>query len=876
MDAAEKVGQSPGKLKIFLGYAPGVGARQAMLEAARRAQSQGDEVLVAFPSSESGLSASTTDTLFEFVSTQPAAAEDGKPVLDTLLDRHPRIVLLEGLHQTNPAPARHRKRYQDMQDLLDAGVDVFTTLHIQHLESLNDVVRQITGLDIRETVPDRVLEGAAEIEVVDLPPEDLVTRYEAGAFVPTLSAEEARRFYRHGNLYALRELTLRRAADWVDTRLRTYMQQRAIPGPWAATERLMVCVGPSPLSERLVRAAQRLARDLDAEWLAVHVQTPADTQMSIDARERIWRTLHYARTLGGEPVTLTGASIPERIIEYARRHNITKIIVGKPLKPAWRDLFRGSPVDRIIRLSRNIDVYVISSEEETAGEFPHPHPVEGGSWLHYVQSVGLVVAATLLGFPIDSFLSPTNLVMLYLVAVVIAATRLGRGPAVLAAFLSVLGFDYFFVPPRLTLVVADTEYLLTFAGLLSVGLVISTLVSQVRERTRTAQQREEQTTTLYALSRALAAAGNVEAIAQAVIRQVQQIFGREAVVLLADDVGMLSVHPAEISAEFDEAELEIAQWVLRHARSAGHGTDTLSQGRLRYVPLITSRGVVGVLGVRPAQGELSLSPEQTRLLEAFSSQASLAVERALLAKQAQQAQILRATEQFQSALLNSISHDLRTPLVSITGVLSSLREAGGILPDTAHSELIETAYEEAGRLNRLVGNLLDITRIEGGALHLNRELCDVEDLIGAALAALNGKLAGYEVTIQVDNALPLVSMDFVLMNQVVINLLDNAVKYSPAGSGIDIVAGQEGPWMALTVADRGRGIPAAELERVFEKFYRVSDAGGVVGTGLGLSISKGIVETHGGCIQAENRKGGGTRFTLRLPLEEAQRGGSDA
>lgn len=859
--------QQSGRLKLFLGYARGVGAVESMLQAAKREQDRGVDVVVSSLRKRAGLPPKLSRH-FEEIPLRDQPPFPNNVDLEAVLARQPQLVLLDELHQRNLPPSRHRRRYQDVQELLDAGIDVYAVLYIQHLESLNDIVRQITGASFQQTVPDRLLDAADEIQLVDLPPEDLIARYEDGTIDTDMPEEEARRFYRLGNLYGLRELALRRAADYVDNQMRSYMQQQAIAGPWGAAERLMVCVSPSPISERLVRSARRLARDLDAEWFAVHVQTPDNDRLSVDERDRVWRTLQYAETLGGESITLTGNNVPERLIEYARQHNVTKIIVGKSLKPAWQDLFRGSLVDRLIHLSQNIDVYVISSADSTPSAQTTERRVRDVYWLHYLQAVLLVVGATLLSFPIDSFLSPTNLVMLYLVAVVIAASWLGRGPAVLTAFLSVLSFDYFFVPPRLTLVVADTEYLLTFAGLLVVGIVISTLVSQVRERTRTAQQRDEQTATLYALSRALAAAGNVEAIVQAVVQQVNQIFGREAVLFLPSGKGELDIYPSTTPVRLDQAERDVAEWVFRHSRPAGHGTDTMPGVDLRYVPLLTSRGVIGVLGVQPDQPEALLSPEQTRLLNAFSSQAALAVERATLAEQAQQAQILKATEQFQSALLNSISHDLRTPLVSITGVLSSLRDDDLALPARARHELVDTAYQEAERLNRLVGNLLHITRIEGGALRMNREQYDVEDLIGASLAALNEKLKAHEVIVQIGKDLPLVSMDFVLMNQVVINLVENAVKYSSPGSRITITALPGGAQVQLTVADEGVGIPESDLERVFEKFYRVESSSERAGTGLGLSISKGIVEAHGGQIYAANRPKGGTRIVITLPVED--------
>jgi two-component system sensor histidine kinase KdpD len=792
--------------------------------------------------------------------------------VDAVLARHPQLALVDEFAHTNAPGSRHPKRYHDVEELLAAGIDVYTTLNIQHLESLNDVVAQITGVLVRETIPDSVIDEAAEIKLVDLPPEELLQRLQEGkVYVPEQAARAIQKFFRQGNLTALREMTLRRAAERVDDQMRAYMQTRAIPGPWAAGEQLLVCVSPSPLGERLVRSARRLADELNAEWCAIYVETTDYARLSPAQRDRVARTLQLAEELGAKTVTLPGHAVAETTLQYAHAHNVTKIIVGKPPRSRWEDWLRGSVVDQLIHASGPIDVYVISGEAkmsspaaETRAWLPHR------PWRRYLQSILLVALATLIGQPVSLFLSPTNLVMLYLVAVVIAAVFLGRGPSFLASFLSVLAFDLFFVPPRLTFAVSDTQYVLTFVGLFLVGLVISSLAARAREQAEAARNREAQTAELYGLSRDLAAALGLDDIARILIRHMEQTFGREAVVMLPGDGAVARPAPRAASADLtlDEQELAVADWVFRHGEPAGRNTNTLAGARLRYLPLKTARGIVGVLGIMgPADPESQLTPEQQRLMEAFASQAALAVERAHLGEQARQAQVLQATEKLQTALLNSISHDLRTPLVSITGALSSLDEDGTRLDEAARHSLIENARDEAERLNRLVGNLLDMTRLEAGAFRVAHELCDVQDVIGAALEQLGDRLGDRRIETDVPADLPLAPMDFVLITRVLVNLLDNALKYSSPDTPIEVRAHVASGHLEIEVADRGIGIPAEDLARVFDKFYRVQRPGHASGTGLGLSICKGIVEAHGGFIAAENRAGGGTVITLALPLK---------
>jgi two-component system sensor histidine kinase KdpD len=866
---AEEQQQMRGKLKIFLGYAAGVGKTYAMLEAAHQRKEEGVDLVVAYVETHGR---AETEAMLQDLEIIPRRRVEYRGVIlpemdvDAVLARHPQLALVDELAHTNAPGSRHPKRHQDVEELLANGIDVYTTLNVQHLESLNDVVAQITGVTVRETIPDGVIDEAAELELIDLPSDELLQRLKEGkVYVPDQAARAIQKFFRAGNLTALRELTMRRAAERVDDQMRAYMQTRAIAGPWPAKDHLLVCVSPSPLGERLVRTTRRLADELDAEWSAVYVETHEHIRLSQAEKDHIARTLHLAEELGGKAVTLPGHSMAEVVLNYAHRHNVTKIIVGKPVRPRWHEWLRGSVVDQIVRESGLIDVYIISGEQaagvplEAAVWQPHP------PWLRYLQSVLLVVIGTVLSELVHSLFSPVNLVMIYLLVVVVVAIYLGRGPSLLAAVLSVAAFDYFFVPPKLTLVVSNSEYLLTFLGLLVVSLVISNLAVRVREQAEAAQHREVQTAELYALSRDLAVAVDLDGIMQAVLTHIGQTFGREVVVLLPEG-GTVKPHALSPGFTLSENELAVATWAFQHGQPAGRGTDTLPAAGVHCLPLKTARGVVGVLGIKPSDPNNRLSPDQRRLLGAFASQAALAIERAQLAEQARQAEVLQATEKLQTALLNSISHDLRTPLVSITGALSSLQEDDVELDAVTRRSLVENAREEAERLNRLVGNLLDMTRIEAGALKVMQEPCDVQDVIGAALEPLDERLRGRSLTVDVPSDLPLVPMDFVLMTQVLVNLLDNALKYSPVGAPIQVRARVDGSEVCIQVGDRGAGIPPDDLVHVFDKFYRVQQPGQVTGTGLGLSICKGIVEAHGGRIWANNREDGGTIVTIALPL----------
>lgn len=860
-----------GKLKIFLGYAAGVGKTYAMLEAGRQRSQEGRDVVAGYVESHGR---TETDALLEGLEIIPRKQVSYQGVtlpemdLDAVLSRKPQIALVDELAHSNAPGLRHDKRWQDVEELLAAGIDVYTTVNIQHFESLNDVVAQITGVIVRETVPDRILETAFEIRLVDIPPEDLLQRlHEGKVYIPEQASKAMEKFFKPGNLMALRELSLRRTAARVDDQMRAYMETQAISGPWAVAERLLVSVSGSPYSEKLIRATCRLAEELKAQWFTVYIETPGSGKHARENRERVWRDLRLAESLGAQVATITATSVPEAIIDYSVRHNVTKIVVGKPTRPHWREIVRPPIVDQIIRLSESIDVVVVSFEpalspaRSTMAKLRQPFPFR-----NYAASLGLVAAATLICEVVNPFLEPTNMVMVYLLAVVLAAVRLDLKPAIMTAILGVLAFDFFFVPPQLTFAVADTQYIITFVALFTVGVVISTLVARSRERAEAMRIREVQTASLYYLSRDLAAAVDIGAVMKAVVRNVEEALNAQVALFLPEGE-RLDLMATSDGLALDFKEQAVADWAFRNRHTAGRGTDTLVSAGLIYLPLQTPASVLGVMGVRLENEVDYRSTESRRLLDAFTTQAAMAMERVQFSRQAERAQILQARENLERALLNSISHDLRTPLSSVTGVLSSLRDEGAHLSEPARRELLDTACGEAERLNRFVGNLLDMTRIEAGAVRLNLEPCDVQDLVGCAIAALEPRINTRTVSFKMLPVMPLVPMDMVLMTQVLVNLLDNAMKYSPPESGIEISTHTDKTWLTIVVADRGPGVPEQDLKRVFDKFYRIPVPEGAGGTGLGLSICKGIVEAHGGRIKAENRDGGGLKIVIRLPLE---------
>ena len=866
---AEEAQKVKGKLKIFLGYAAGVGKTFSMLEAAHSRKAEGVDVVVAVVETHGR---NETEALLQGLEIIPLKEIEYRGVqlsemdLDAVLTRRPQLVLVDEHAHTNAPGSRHAKRWQDVEELINAGIDVYTTMNIQHLESFRDIIAQVTGVIQRETVPDRVLDEATEIEVVDLPPEELLQRLREGkVYIPEQAARAMENFFESGNLIALREITLRRAADRVDEQMRSYLKTYQTPELWPVSERILVCISGAPGSERLIRTARRLAEETKAEWFALYVETPGDDKLTRQNRERIWEELRLAESLGAKEVTTLAADSPvEAVLDYARERQITRIVAGRPLRPRWREWLHGSFIDQLLRRGQKIDVLVVSNEEEEMKKTRKTLRPLGPGWRGYLIAFFLVALTTGVSTLFSRLLDPANLVMLYLLTVVIAALRLGYGPAVFTAVLSVVSFDFFFVLPYFSFAVEDTQYLITFGGLMIVGMLISTLVSRARSQAEALKTREGQTNTLYALSRELAAAADLRGILETVIHHVRGSIEGEAALLLPEGE---SVRPGAASGalELSEKEISVALWTYHNGKEAGLGTETLSSSSLLYLPLATGGRTLGVLGVKPQNGAAALSPETRRVLEAYANQAALAIERVNLARKAEQSQILHATERLERALLNSISHDLRTPLSSIMGTLSSLREDPSFLKAENQVELLDLALEEANWMNRFVSNLLNMTRLEAGALRIKKEPQEVQDLIGSVLTSLESRLKTRDLKIQIPSSLPLVNVDPVLIAQVIMNLLDNSLKYSPPDTPLEIEAAVSDSWIEIRISDHGPGIPEEHRHQVFEKFFRLSGTEGVRGTGLGLAISKGIVEAHQGKIWVENLSDGGAKFILALP-----------
>ena len=869
----EEARDRQGKLRIFFGFAPGVGKTYRMLQVARDLVIEhGENVLIGVVETHRR---SETQSMLLGLEILPRRKVEyrGRTLeefdLDAALARKPKVLLLDELAHTNAPGLRHAKRWQDVLELLEAGIDVYTTVNVQHLESLNDVVAQITHVRVRETVPDAILDRADEVELVDIAPEELLARLKEGkVYLPEQALRASEHFFQRGNLLALRELALRRTAQHVDDDVQEYRAEHGLVGAWPAGERIVVCVGPSPSSGRLIRAAFRMAAGLRAPWVAAYVESAVPARMSEADREQLDAHLRLAESLGGTVTRLTGTRVADAVLAYARKHNVTRIVVGKPTHSRLRDRLRGSLLDEIVRGSGDVDVHVISGDAEQdaparARRDEDPVTVAPRA---YLWAGSLVAVTTALGVAIRALTPLPDVEMLYLLAVMVSAMSFGRRPAILTAALSVAAYDFFFVPPYLTFAVADTQHVLTFAMLFAVGFLISELTGRIRRQQQDAELREQRTAALYALSRELGAAEDLRAAAAVAARHVAEVFGGRTFVLQPDAEGKLRVIAAQPEdVTLDANEVGVAKWALEHGQLAGFGTDTLPGAKTICAPLRVAGRALGVLALELDVRE-SLRLPQRELLEACCRQAAFVFERARLASETRSAQLRAKTEELRASLLGAVSHDLRTPLAAITGAATSLRDDPG-LADNTRAELLEAICDEADRLERLVANLLVMTRLETGAVTLKRDWVPLDEIVGSALTRLESKLGARPVAVDLPRPFPLLSVDPVLFEQLFVNLLENASKYTAAGSPIEIAAqvGEDG--VSIEVRDRGPGLPAGSEAAVFEKFFRGAHAG-VPGVGLGLPICRAIAEAHGGSIEAQNRPGGGAVFRVRLPLPE--------
>ncbi len=874
MEAAK---EKRGKLKIFFGASPGVGKTYAMLEAARAKKAEDLDVVVGLLETHGR---KETAALLEGLEILPPQELDYRGTtleefdIDGALKRKPGLLLVDELAHTNAPGARHTKRWQDVQELLDLGVNVYSTLNVQHLESLNDIVAQITGVIVRETLPDKVLEEADEVELIDLPPDDLLKRLQEGkVYVPEAAQRAIQNFFRKGNLIALREMALRTTADRVNDQVQDYRKTMAITQTWATSDRLLVCVSPSPSSANLVRAAHRMAKSLRADWIALYVETPAQIRKTAENRAQAIRHLRLAEQLGAETATVIGTDFAEEVMDYAKERNVTKIFIGKPPSYSWRNLFYRSPVDQLLRKSGEVDVYATRGETEESwkarpkSSTPVTQDIGWRGYLWALFTVGLCTGVAWLLFAF-THVDLANLIMVYLLGILAVSYRQSLGTSTLASFLSVLAFDFFFVPPRFSFAVGDTQYIFMFFVMLLVGLSISNLTVRIRDQARFSRLRERRTAALYSLSRELASTWGTAELLDIAVKHISEVFECSVIAFLPDENGRLQVQCGAV-ADFNltAKEMGVAHWAFDLGQTAGRGTDTLPGTEALYLPLLASGEPVGALGVKPKYPDKLFIPEQLHLLEAFAHQTALAVAADKLLRKQQQTQMQVETEKLRSSLLSSVSHDLRTPLAAITGSISSLLENGETLGAATRKDLLENVYDESERLERLVNNLLEMTKLESGAIRPNKELNHPGEVIGSAIARLEKKLEGRALTTHIPPDLPLVPMDSLLIEQVLVNLLDNSLKYTPPKSPIEISARGGKGQLVVEVADRGPGLPEEDLIHLFDKFYRGPQDGRTSGAGLGLSICKGFIQIHGGTITAQNRPGGGALFRLTLPLE---------
>ena len=872
LEAAEA--ERRGKLKIFLGAAPGVGKTYEMLQEAAARKREGIDVVIGVVETHGRLETEQLVRGFEAI---PRRHIDyrGRTLdemdIDAILARAPKLVLVDELAHTNAPGSRHPKRYLDVEELLAAGIDVYSTLNIQHVESLNDVVAQITRIRVRETVPDGIIDRADEIEVVDLTPADLIQRlHEGKVYVRDQAQRALRHYFSPGNLTALRELALRRTAQRVDAQMLTYMQAHAITGPWAATDRLLVCINESPLSAQVVRQSRRIADQLKAKWTALYVETPRHHRLSEVERDRIADTLRLAERLGAEAITVPGNDAAKDVLDYAKANNVTQIILGKSMRSRWFELLHGSVARDLMRSAGNIGVQIVATEGE-----PVPQKTvqtraerEGVDLVPYLVSTATVAMALLIALGIDHFVELPNISMVFLSAVLFSAIAYGLWPSLYATLVSVLAYNFFFLPPIYTFTIADPANVVALLFFSVVAVLTSNLTARTRSQALTAQNRAKATAELYAFSRKIAGIGDLDDLLWATCYQVASMLKVRVVILLPEDerIAVRAGYPPE--DELDEADIAAAKWAWDRNRAAGRGADTLPGAKRLFLPMRTERGAVGVIGIdRDRPGPL-LTPDERRLLDALSDQAAVAIERIHLAEDIDEARILAATERLRSTLLSSISHDLRTPLASIIGSVTTLRGIASDAPRAAREELMATIQDEAERLNRFVGNLLDITRLESGTLQFRREAVDLREIVETALRRSARILAQHRVEVDLPPDLPMLAADPPLVEQALFNLLDNAAKYAPKNSLVTIRARREGDLATIAVEDEGEGIPPDQLQRIFDKFQRAQEGDSrPAGTGLGLSICRGFVEGMGGRVRAANRADrSGARFTIELPI----------
>ena len=876
LKAAER--ESRGTFKIFFGAAPGVGKTYEMLTSARRRKDEGVDVVIGLVETHGRAETEAQRVGLEVVPRRQVEYRGTtleEMDLDAILKRRPKLVLVDELAHSNAPGSRHPKRYLDVEELLAAGIDVYSTMNVQHVESLNDVVARITRIRVRETVPDSVVDQADEVELVDLTPNELIARLGEGKVYVREQAQRAlRHYFSPGNLTALRELALRRTAERVDEQMRSYMREHAIVGPWGAGERVIVCVDPGPDSANTVRAAKRTADGLDAELIALYVETDRHTLLSEVELTRLAEALRLAEQLGAEVARLPGRTVVEEVLAFARSRNATRVVVGKSRRSRWFELRHGSVVDALVRSGSGIAVEVAASSSDA------PEPLGPIDWLFgaprtigpYFEGLLTTAVATGVGMVVDTYVRLPNVSLIFVVPVLVAAARHGLVPSLWVSLASVLSYNFFFLPPLYEFTISDPANVVALFFFMGVAVVASALGTRSRAQAQAARREARTTADLYAFSRKIAGVIELDDLLWIVVTHLARLLGAEVAILMPEktplEAGKLMVRAAfPPDGQLSDADLAAAHWSWDSERPTGKGTDTLPGGRWLFVPIRTSRSAIGVLGILPKAEAGELSAPERRLLEAVGNQAAVGIERVALAADIDQARIGAERERLRSAMLTSVSHDLRTPLASIIGALSSLQSYRDRYDVATRDELLGTALSEAERLDRFVGNLLDMTRLDAGVIVPKREAVEVGDLVSTTLRRAMPLLKDRQVSSHVAPDLPSLSLDFVLAEQTLFNLLDNAAKYSPPGGRIEIEARRAGERVEIAVRDEGPGIPPQALEQIFDKFYRADDGDRRrAGTGLGLAIARGFLEAHGGTIVARNRADrSGAEFVISYP-----------
>jgi two-component system, OmpR family, sensor histidine kinase KdpD len=885
----DEVASSRGKLRIYFGASAGVGKTYAMLTSARKAKTDGVDVVVGIVETHGRTETAALLDGMEMLPRRSVGYRERQLSefdLDAALARRPDLLIVDELAHSNIDGSRHPKRWQDVEELLAAGISVWTALNVQHLESLNDVVGGITQIRVMETVPDHVFDHADEVVLVDVPADELLKRLNSGKVYFAEQAERAARsFFRKGNLIALREIALRRTADRIEDDVQTYRDAEAIDKVWKTEAGILACIGASSNGEQVVRNAARLAGQLNASWHAVYVETPTLQRLSAGEREAILSVLKLAEDLQATSAVLASATPAEALAAYARDHNLSRFVLGSEgQSTAWAALLfpwriRHNLSEQLAQLAPDLDRIHVGRVEARSTRplsrllrFDKPKhdsaqdpnmPLRGARYAWTLFACALTTAVC---FPLAAYVELANVVMVFLLCVVLVAMRFGRAPAVMAAVVNVLAFDFFFVPPHLSFAVSDVQYLLTFAVMLIVGLITGHLTSGLRFQARIAHHRERRIETLFSLSRELSSALQIEQIVSASIEVLTRTFGQDVALILPDSNERLQL-PFLRTAQHP-VDLDVAQWAFDHDAEAGHGADTLPSSHYRYVLLKAPVRLRGVLAIRPANPHWLHIPEQRRYIETFASLIAIALERVHFVQVAQSMLVNVESERLRNSLLAALSHDLRTPLTGLVGLAESLASSKSMSVETQR-QLANDVRTSAQRMHTMVNNLLDMARLQSGEIRLRKDWQSIEEVVGGAIRSLQPSLSGRTITARLPDDLPLVEMDAVLIERVLANLLENALKYTPVDSPIKITATAKPDWITIYVSDQGPGLPKlAERDAgvLFDKFTRGAAESSKPGVGLGLSICRAIVEAHGGHIRAANAIGGGAVFSFDLPI----------